>query len=87
MQMGTARAPTAQDVLVGMAAIESAGENITLEDALRASNCLFCRELDKSHIVDLPPGSVSPINLPIKALNPQSTSLTHFFDMTGAQNY
>ena len=58
------------------------GGDITMENALNATNAMFLHQLKKPNIVDLPRGSVLPSDLPLNAISDNS-KVRHIFDMVG----
>ena len=59
------------------------GSDITLQDALDATNSLVLRTLKKPNIVDGPRGIVDPTHLPIEPFNERTTKVKHTFDIVG----
>ena len=56
-------------------------ENITLANALEAISDLFLRNLSQHEVGRMPAGSISPLALPIRELNPAGQQMKHFFDI------
>eukprot|EP00438_Fugacium_kawagutii_P033072 Skav214284 [mRNA] locus=scaffold7438:20461:24713:- [translate_table: standard] len=64
-------------------AMEVEGDNISLSDAITATEHLTLRELPANvHVGPLPIGAVTPITLPLKELSESTPSIKHFVDLT-----
>ena len=59
------------------------GADISLQDALDATNSLVLRSLKKPNIVDEPAGLVAPVHLPIETFTDKTSKLKHAFDVVG----
>ena len=62
--------------------IES-GADITMENALNATNALLLRALRTPNVVDMPFGPVTPPDLPLQVVTQEQTQLKHVFDVVG----
>ncbi|CAE7742074.1 unnamed protein product [Symbiodinium necroappetens] len=57
-------------------------ENITLQDALKATSDLYLRRLPQHiQVGPMPRGIVSPLVLPLRDLNPSAQQMKHCFDL------
>ena len=59
------------------------GADISLQDALDATNSQTIRQMKKPNIVDIPVGPVLPIHLPIQPVGAATPRLRHAFDVVG----
>ena len=55
---------------------------ITLENALHATNALYLRKLSKPNVVELPVGMVKPQDLPLENMK-ENVKVKHMFDVIG----
>ena len=62
--------------------IES-GADITMENALNATNALLLRALRTPNAVDMPYGTVTPPDLPVQVATQEQIHLKHLFDVVG----
>ncbi|CAE7035340.1 unnamed protein product [Symbiodinium sp. CCMP2592] len=59
------------------------GADISLQDALDATNSQVIRQMKKPNIVDIPVGPVLPTHLPIQPVGAAPPRLRHAFDVVG----
>ena len=62
------------------------GADITLQDALDATNSFILRDLERSNMEDGPAGTVAPVHLPIQLFNDRPHKpqrVKHTFDVVG----
>ena len=55
---------------------------ISLENALHATNALYLRKLSKPNVVELPVGVVKPQDLPLENIK-ENVRAKHMFDVIG----
>ena len=67
--LGTLKYTSGRVIALQLQQMIENGSDITLENALNATNSVTLRTLRKPNVVDLPPGPVRPCDLPLKDLD------------------
>ena len=61
--------------------------DITMENALNATNALLLRALRAPNVVDMPHDPVTPPDLPLQAVTQEQTPLKHVLDVVGPVDF
>ena len=73
-------------IFLGSLAMNRDGTDITLQDALDATNSFVLRDLKRPNMEDGPVGTVAPVHLPIEVFNDRPDKpdrVKHTFDVVG----